>query len=97
MTIANRAIGAPFNIWNDHSDSMALRTAGVVQATDPRCVRRSWLVTESGASSFYFSVMKAGLPMKKGRCQRINHAVGNDKCMGPLCEFAASVMSSWRG
>jgi pyruvate/2-oxoacid:ferredoxin oxidoreductase alpha subunit len=22
MTIANRAIGAPINIWNDHSDSM---------------------------------------------------------------------------
>src|SRR5690349_4584441 len=25
MTIGNRAIGAPINIWNDHSDSMALR------------------------------------------------------------------------
>src|SRR6266511_2168029 len=23
MTIANRAIGAPINIWNDHSDSMS--------------------------------------------------------------------------
>ncbi len=23
MTCANRAIGAPINIWNDHSDSMA--------------------------------------------------------------------------
>ena len=31
MTIANRAIGAPINIWNDHSDSMALRDAGWVQ------------------------------------------------------------------
>ena len=28
MTIGNRAIGAPINIWNDHSDSMALRDAG---------------------------------------------------------------------
>jgi pyruvate ferredoxin oxidoreductase alpha subunit len=31
MTVANRAIGAPINIWNDHSDSMALRDAGWVQ------------------------------------------------------------------
>lgn len=31
MTIANRAIGAPINIWNDHSDSMALRDAGWLQ------------------------------------------------------------------
>ncbi|HMS86644.1 MAG TPA: pyruvate ferredoxin oxidoreductase, partial [Nitrospira sp.] len=31
MTIANRAIGAPINIWNDHSDSMALRDAGWIQ------------------------------------------------------------------
>ncbi len=31
MTIANRAVGAPINIWNDHSDSMALRDAGWVQ------------------------------------------------------------------
>jgi pyruvate ferredoxin oxidoreductase alpha subunit len=28
MTIANRAIGAPINIWNDHSDSMSQRDAG---------------------------------------------------------------------
>ncbi|HYM96539.1 MAG TPA: hypothetical protein VET26_04505, partial [Candidatus Sulfotelmatobacter sp.] len=28
MTVANRAIGAPINIWNDHSDAMALRDAG---------------------------------------------------------------------
>ena len=28
MTVANRAIGAPINIWNDHSDSMAMRDAG---------------------------------------------------------------------
>ena len=31
MTIANRAIGAPINIWNDQSDSMALRDAGWIQ------------------------------------------------------------------
>ncbi|MBV9268716.1 MAG: hypothetical protein JO061_21285 [Acidobacteriaceae bacterium] len=31
MTIGNRAIGAPINIWNDHSDSMALRDAGWMQ------------------------------------------------------------------
>jgi pyruvate ferredoxin oxidoreductase alpha subunit len=31
MTIANRALGAPINIWNDHSDSMAMRDAGWIQ------------------------------------------------------------------
>ncbi len=31
MTIGNRAIGAPINIWNDHSDSMALANAGWIQ------------------------------------------------------------------
>src|SRR6478609_8644007 len=31
MTLANRAIGAPINIWNDHSDAMALRDAGWLQ------------------------------------------------------------------
>lgn len=31
MTIANRAVGAPINIWNDHSDSMAMRDAGWMQ------------------------------------------------------------------
>ena len=31
MTVANRAIGAPINIWNDHSDSMAMRDAGWLQ------------------------------------------------------------------
>jgi pyruvate ferredoxin oxidoreductase alpha subunit len=31
MTVANRSIGAPINIWNDHSDAMALRDAGWVQ------------------------------------------------------------------
>lgn len=31
MTIANRAIGSPINIWNDHSDSLALRDSGWLQ------------------------------------------------------------------
>jgi pyruvate ferredoxin oxidoreductase alpha subunit len=31
MTIGNRAIGAPINIWNDHSDSMSMRDAGWIQ------------------------------------------------------------------
>jgi pyruvate ferredoxin oxidoreductase alpha subunit len=36
MTVANRAIGAPINIWNDHSDAMAMRDCGWIQlyATD---------------------------------------------------------------
>ena len=29
MTLANRAIGAPINIWNDHSDAMAVRDSGL--------------------------------------------------------------------
>ena len=28
MTVANRAIGAPINIWNDHSDAMSQRDCG---------------------------------------------------------------------
>ena len=31
MTCANRAIGAPINIWNDHSDSMSQRDCGWIQ------------------------------------------------------------------
>jgi pyruvate ferredoxin oxidoreductase alpha subunit len=31
MTVANRAIGAPINIWNDHSDSMSQRDCGWIQ------------------------------------------------------------------
>jgi pyruvate ferredoxin oxidoreductase alpha subunit len=31
MTVGNRAIGAPINIWNDQTDSMALRDAGWIQ------------------------------------------------------------------
>ena len=30
MTLGNRAIGAPINIWNDHSDAMAIKDAGWV-------------------------------------------------------------------
>jgi pyruvate ferredoxin oxidoreductase alpha subunit len=31
MTLANRAIGAPINIWNDHSDAMSQRDCGWIQ------------------------------------------------------------------
>lgn len=31
MTVANRAIGAPINIWNDHSDVMSQRDSGWIQ------------------------------------------------------------------
>jgi len=31
MTLANRAIGAPINIWNDHSDVMSQRDCGWIQ------------------------------------------------------------------
>ncbi|MCK9285173.1 MAG: pyruvate ferredoxin oxidoreductase [Rhodocyclaceae bacterium] len=31
MTLANRAIGAPINIWNDHSDAMSMRDSGWLQ------------------------------------------------------------------
>ncbi len=31
MTVANRAIGAPINIWNDHTDSMSQRDCGWIQ------------------------------------------------------------------
>ena len=31
MTVANRAIGAPINIWNDHSDTMSQRDSGWMQ------------------------------------------------------------------
>jgi len=31
MTVANRAIGAPINIWNDHNDSMSQRDCGWIQ------------------------------------------------------------------
>ena len=31
MTVASRAIGAPINIWNDHTDSMSQRDSGWLQ------------------------------------------------------------------
>ncbi len=31
MTVGNRAIGAPINIWNDHSDSMSMADSGWIQ------------------------------------------------------------------
>ncbi|MDE2492575.1 MAG: pyruvate ferredoxin oxidoreductase [Alphaproteobacteria bacterium] len=31
MTLGTRAIGAPINIWNDHSDAMSMRDAGWLQ------------------------------------------------------------------
>jgi len=31
MTVANRAIGAPINIWNDHTDAMSQRDCGWIQ------------------------------------------------------------------
>jgi pyruvate ferredoxin oxidoreductase alpha subunit len=31
MTVATRAIGAPINIWNDHSDAMSQRDSGWIQ------------------------------------------------------------------
>ena len=31
MTVANRAIGAPVNIWNDHCDAMSQRDSGWIQ------------------------------------------------------------------
>ena len=39
MTVANRAIGAPINIWNDHSDSMSQRDCGWLQLL-PKATRR---------------------------------------------------------
>ncbi len=38
MTVANRAVGAPINIWNDHQDSISQRDTGWLQlhAEDPQ-------------------------------------------------------------
>ena len=41
MTLANRAIGAPINIWNDHSDSMSQRDSGWIQLYGRPTRRRS--------------------------------------------------------
>jgi pyruvate ferredoxin oxidoreductase alpha subunit len=35
MTVGNRAVGAPINIWNDQGDSMALRDCGWIQLYAP--------------------------------------------------------------
>src|SRR6516164_4981436 len=35
LTVANRAIGAPINIWNDQSDSMSQRDCGWIQLYAP--------------------------------------------------------------
>ena len=35
MTVANRAIGSPINIWNDHSDSLSQRDSGWIQLYAP--------------------------------------------------------------
>src|SRR5574337_370613 len=40
MTVANRAIGAPINIWNDHSDSLSQRDCGWIQLFDELDLRR---------------------------------------------------------
>lgn len=40
MTVANRAIGAPINIWNDHSDSMSQRDSGWIQILLKRTKKR---------------------------------------------------------
>jgi len=37
FTIANRAISAPLNIWNDHQDSMAVRDTGWIQLWAENC------------------------------------------------------------
>src|SRR5262247_305636 len=31
MTVGNRAIGSPINIWNDHTDAMSQRDCGWIQ------------------------------------------------------------------
>ena len=40
MTLANRAIGAPINIWNDHSDAMAASGTPAGSSCSPRPTRR---------------------------------------------------------
>lgn len=35
MTVANRAIGSPINIWNDHSDALSQRDSGWIQLFAP--------------------------------------------------------------
>ena len=58
MTVANRAIGAPINIWNDHSDSMSQRDSRL----DP-ALRR---VQPGGASTC--TSRRSGSP-RSSRCR----------------------------
>ena len=50
MTVANRAIGAPINIWNDHSDAMSQRDAAGSSCT-PRPTRRRSTCTSRRSGS----------------------------------------------
>ena len=56
MTVANRAIGAPINIWNDHSDSMSQRDSGWIQ-----------LYAESNQATTAVSCSLPALPPAKNR------------------------------
>ena len=49
MTVANRAIGAPINIWNDHSDAMSQRDAGWIQLYAETTRRRSTCTSRRSA------------------------------------------------
>ena len=58
MTLGNRAIGAPINIWNDHSDAMALRESGWIQ-----------LFAESNQEAPICTSWRSGSP-RSFRCRR---------------------------
>ena len=49
MTVANRAIGAPINIWNDHSDAMSQRDSGWLQLYVESTRRRSTPISSPSA------------------------------------------------
>ena len=51
MTLGNRAIGAPINIWNDHSDAMALREFGLDPAVRRNRTRKRPTSTSSPSAS----------------------------------------------
>ena len=51
MTVANRAIGAPINIWNDHSDSLSMRDCGWLPWPAPCERRRDQSVQAENSSS----------------------------------------------
>ena len=67
MTIGNRAIGAPINIWNDHSDSMSMRDAGWIllfaetnqEAADRRAARAAAIAARGQNPSFGDGTMSA--------------------------------------